>query len=197
MAQALLDMIDRFGGADAVAAMAARVGLSPEQTQAAMAALMPAVAGGMAKSVEANGPEALDAAAAPATALVGEAAASDDAVAHGDGLVNQLFGSSDVTDAVTTRAAAATGLDLSKLAALLPMVATLAAGALGNAGGQTAPAGGGLGGMLGGLLGQATGGGAAPASGGAAGSLLSMLDFNKDGNPMDDILGMVGRLRGR
>lgn len=198
MAQPLLDLIDRFGGADAVSAMAARVGLSPEQTQSAMAALMPAVAGGMAKHVEANGPEALDAAAAPATGLAGPAAASDAAVAHGDGLVNQLFGSSAVTDAVTGHAAQATGIDMSKLSALLPMVASLAAGALGHAGGQAAPAAqGGIGGMLGGLLGQVTGGsGTVPAQGGAAGTLMSMLDFNKDGNPMDDIMGMFGKLRG-
>lgn len=201
MSQQLLDLINRFGGEEAVAAMAARVGLSPEQTQSAMAALMPAVAGGMAKQVDAEGPAALDAVAAPATTLAaGGAVASDAAVAHGTSILGSLFGSSQVTDVVTGNAAAATGLDVSKLAALLPMVATLAAGALGHAGGQSAApaAGGGIGGMLGGLLGQITGGntaGGAPATG-AAGTLLSMLDFNKDGNVMDDVMGMVGKLRG-
>lgn len=201
MSQQLLDLINRFGGEDAVAAMAARVGLSPEQTQSAMAALMPAVAGGMAKQVETQGPAALDGAAAPATELAsGGAIASDAAVEHGTGILGSLFGSSQVTDAVARHAAAATGLDVSKLTALLPMVATLAAGALGHAGGQgTTEAGGGMGGMLGGMLGQITGGataGAAPQTG-AAGTLLSMLDGNKDGNVMDDIMGMVGKLRGR
>jgi len=199
MSQQLLDLINRFGGEDAVAAMAARVGLSPEQTQSAMAALMPAVADGMAKQVEANGPAGLDAAAGQAAAMTsGGAVASDAAVEHGTNILGSLFGSHDVTDAVTGNAAAATGLDVSKLSALLPMIATLAAGALGHAGGQ-APAAGGLGGMLGGLLGQVTGGtasGAAPATG-AAGTLMSMLDFNKDGNVMDDIMGVVGKLRGR
>ncbi len=200
MSQQLLDLINRFGGEEAVAAMAARVGLSPEQTQSAMAALMPAVAGGMQKQVEADGPAALDAAAAPATQLAGGAVASDAAVDHGTNLLGSLFGSSQVTDAVTGHAAAATGLDASKLAALLPMVATLAAGALGRAGGQAAPAEGGIGGMLGGLLGSVTGGSTAAPGGvpatGAAGTLLSMLDRNKDGNVMDDIMGMVGKLRG-
>lgn len=204
MSQQLLDLINRFGGDDAVAAMAQRVGLSPEQTQSAMAALMPAVAGGMAKQVEADGPGALDAAAAPATQLAGGAVASDAAVAHGTDLIGSLFGSSQVTDVVTGNAAAATGLDASKLTALLPMLATLTAGALGNAGQGGATAGGGIGGMLGGLLGAATGGhaSAAPQTGGvaapgAAGTLMSMLDFNKDGNVMDDVLSMVGKLRGR
>ena len=205
-----MELINRFGGSSAVEAMAARVGLSPEQTQSAMAALMPAIAGGMAKQVENDGPDALNAAAAPAVALGGSDIASDTAVEHGTGLLGSLFGSSQVTDAVTSHAAAATGLDVSKLSALLPMVATLAAGALGHAGGQTAaspaaaPAeGGGIGGMLGGLVSQFTGGGAqtaataGAASGGAAGSLMSMLDFNKDGNPMDDIMGMVAKFGGR
>jgi len=197
MSQQLLDLINRFGGEDAVAAMAARVGLSPEQTQSAMAALMPAVAGGMAKQVETQGPAALDGAAAPATKLAsGGAIASDAAVEHGTGILGSLFGSSQVTDAVARHAAAATGLDVSKLTALLPMVATLAAGALGHAGGQgTTEAGGGMGGMLGQITGGATAG-AAPQTG-AAGTLLSMLDGNKDGNVMDDIMGMVGKLRGR
>lgn len=204
MSQQLLDLINRFGGEDAVAAMAARVGLSPEQTQSAMAALMPAVAGGMAKQVETQGPAALDGAAAPATELAsGGAIASDAAVEHGTGILGSLFGSSQVTDAVARHAAAATGLDVSKLTALLPMVTTLAAGALGHAGGQDTTEAGGETGMLGGLLGQITGGatagataGAAPQTG-AAGTLLSMLDGNKDGNVMDDIMGMVGKLRGR
>lgn len=198
MSQQLLDLINRFGGEDAVSAMAARVGLSPEQTQSAMAALMPAVAGSMAKHVEANGPAGLDAAAGQAAAIPGGAVASDAAVEHGTNILGSLFGSSQVTDAVTGNAAAATGLDASKLAALLPMIATLAAGALGHAGQAPAAEGGGLGGMLGGLLGQVTGGtpgGAAPATG-AAGTLMSMLDFNKDGNVMDDIMGVVGKLRG-
>lgn len=199
MAQQLLDLVERFGGADAVAAMAGRVGLSPAQAQSGLAALMPAVAGGMARQVETQGPDALDAVAAPAAGLADPA--SDAAVAHGDGLVNHLFGSPAGASAVASHAAATTGLDMAKLAALLPMVATLAAGALGKAGqAGAAPAEGGLGGMLGGLLGSVTGGGAAPAGAaprGAAGTLMGMLDVNKDGNPLDDILGMLGKMRGR
>ncbi len=58
--------------------------------------------------------------------------------------------------------------------------------------------GGGLGGMLGNMLGGgAASGQAAPAGGGALGGLGSMLDMNGDGNPLDDILGMAGKLTGR
>ena len=188
MSQELLDLVSRFGGSDAIAAMAARVGLTPEQTLSAMAALMPAVAGGLASHVEANGADALDAAAAPATAVVAsDGAASDAAVSHGSGLLGALFGGSEATSAVADHAAAATGIDASKLAALLPMVATLAAGALGHAGGAAAPSSGGIGGMLGGLL-------AGPSGGGAASVLGSLLGGSGGTNALDGILGMM---RGR
>jgi hypothetical protein len=74
-------------------------------------------------------------------------------------------------------------------------------GALGGmlGGGQTAGggAGGGMGGMLGQVLGSVLGGGrpaasAAPAAG--AGGLAGMLDMDGDGNPLNDIIGMAGRL---
>jgi hypothetical protein len=48
---------------------------------------------------------------------------------------------------------------------------------------------GGLGDVLGGML----GGGQRSAGGGTPG-LASMLDLNGDGNPLDDILGMAGKL---
>lgn len=188
MTQQLLDMINRMGGADAVAAMAARVGVSPDQANSAVAALLPMLAGGMAKATAAN-PAGVDEAAGLAAAFTGSAA-SDEAANLGQNILGQIFGGADVTHAVTQNAAAKTGLDAGTLAALLPMVATLAASTLGNtaAARGTAPAGagGGLGGLLGGLLGQ---GGTAGAGG--IGSLLGMLDANKDGNPLDDIMNML------
>jgi hypothetical protein len=46
-----------------------------------------------------------------------------------------------------------------------------------------------LGGLLGGMLGSGAGR-AAP-----GGGLASMLDLNGNGNPLDDIMGMAGRLK--
>jgi hypothetical protein len=175
MSQQLLDLINRFGGENAIAAMASRVGISPEQTQSAMAALMPAVAGGLSRHAETAGPEALDRAAAPAVAASGDIA-SDAAVSQGESLNGTLFGGSGAAT-VAARAAQATGLDPSILERLLPMVTTLAAGALHGSSGPGA-------------------GTAAPGSG-VAGTLMGMLDVNKDGNPLDDIMGMAGKLFGR
>lgn len=185
MTQQIMDMIARMGGADGVAAMAARVGLSPEQAQSAVAALVPALAGGMAKQAQAGNGDIVDQMAGMAAAFTGSAA-SDDAVAQGNDILGNVFESEDVSRAVAVQAAGKTGLDLGALTALLPMVATMAASALGNGTGTVAqPGGGGLGGMLGGLL------GGGQQQGGAAGALMGMIDTNKDGNPLDEIMGMA------
>lgn len=184
MAQQLIDMIARMGGADGVAAMASRVGLTPDQAQAAMTALVPALTGGMAKQAQAGNGSIVDQLAGMAAAYTGSAA-GDGAVAQGNDILGSIFGSKDVSRAVAAQAASQTGLDVNALKALLPMVATMAASALGNGTGTVAaPAGGGLGGLLGGLLG---GGNQA----GAAGALMAMVDTNKDGNPLDEIMGMA------
>ena len=172
MSQQLLDLISRFGGTEAISAMAAKVGLTPEQAQSAMAALMPAVAGGMTRTAQEAGPQVLDQAAAPA-AMVAEHPASvtsDASIAHGSDLVSQIFGGAGGAQAVTDHAAQSTGLSPAVLAQLLPMVTSLAAGT---------------------LAGKASG------PQGAAGTLMGMLDVNKDGNPLDDIMGFAGKLFGR
>ena len=76
---------------------------------------------------------------------------------------------------------------------MLPMLAMLVAGFMAKqrTAGAAAPSsgGGGLGGILGGLLGGQAGGGATSGLGG----LASMLDMDRDGNPLDDIMRMVGK----
>ncbi|GGE08712.1 hypothetical protein GCM10011529_13930 [Polymorphobacter glacialis] len=191
MSQQMMDMIARMGGADAIAAMAARVGISPEQAQGAVAALLPAVTGGLAKQAQAGNGSVVDQLAEAAASYTGSAS-GDGAVAQGNDILGTIFGSKDVSRAVADKAAGQTGLDVGSLKALLPMIATMAASALGNGTGTVGgAAGGGLGGMLGGLLG---GGNAQQGGmGGAAGALISMIDTNKDGNPLDEIMGFLRR----
>jgi hypothetical protein len=80
---------------------------------------------------------------------------------------------------------------------MLPMLAMLVAGYMakqpGEAAPQPAPTGGGIGELLGGLLG---GRAVAPGSPNAAapGGLASVLDLNGDGNALDDILRVAGKL---
>ncbi len=183
MTQQIMDMIARMGGADGIAAMAARVGISPEQANSAVAALVPALAGGMAKQAQAGNGSLVDELAGMAAAFRGSAA-SEGAVAQGNDIVAAML-PDGAAEAATAHAAAKTGIDMAAIAALLPMIATMAASALGNGTGTiAAPAGGGLAGMLGGLLGGGQ-------NGSAASVLMGMIDTNKDGNPLDEIMGMA------
>lgn len=142
-------------------------------------------------------------------------------VGRGNEVLGQIFGSRDVSRAVAQNAAGQSGLDPALLKKMLPMLAMLAAGymarqhgaaGVGGATGATAGAGAGLPGGLGGLVGGAagagglagaiggmlggggSGGAASQATGGGLGGLASMLDLDGDGNPLDDILGMAGKL---
>jgi hypothetical protein len=129
-----------------------------------------------------------------------QALAGPHGVQQGNALLGQLFGSKDVSRTVAQHASAQTGIGADKMKALLPILATLAMGAMAKQGGGAA--GGGLGGLLGGLLGGGMGGGAmdgTPMGGAAApqrggGGLFGMLDLDGDGNPLDDIMGMAGKL---
>lgn len=138
----------------------------------------------------------------------------------GNAVLGAIFGSKDVSRAVADQAAAQTGIGADVLKKMLPVVAMMAAGTLakGAAGnglggllgslaagaGGAAGSGGAGGGMLGGLLAQALGAaaagqgaaapaGAAPAAGGGLGALAGMIDLDGNGNPLDDIMRMVGR----
>ena len=112
----------------------------------------------------------------------------------GNDILGQIFGTRDVSRTVAQDAAGQTGLDPMLLKKMLPVLAMLVAGYMAKQGGASAPAqttgGGGLADMLGGMLGGGTQG---STTGGGPG-LASMLDLNGDGNPLDDILGMAGKL---
>lgn len=107
-------------------------------------------------------------------------------VNRGNQVLGQIFGSKDVSRTVAQSASAKTGLDPSLLKRMLPMLAMLVAGYMAKQRNadtpQPAQGGGGFGDLLGGLLGGRGGGG-----------LGSLLDANRDGNPLDDILRAAGK----
>jgi hypothetical protein len=117
-------------------------------------------------------------------------------VNKGNDILGQIFGSKDVSRTVAGHAAGQTGIDPELLKKMLPILAMLVGGYLSSRGGAQGEGQGG-GGMLGSILGAVLGGGqqAAPASGGGLlGGLGSLIDMNNDGNPLDDIIGMAGKL---
>jgi|LNFM01.1.fsa_nt_gb hypothetical protein len=194
--QALLDA----NGGQLVGQLARNFGLDEAQAGAALKQLVPAVAGGVRNNLgQAGGLEALlgalqrgqHARYVDQPDVLGQ----PDTVADGNAILGHLFGSKDVSRQVAARAAQGAGLDASLLKKMLPVVAAMAMGALNRqAAGNTMNSGAGEGGGTGGpgdLLGGLLGGGGARAGGGAGGLLGAMLDHDRDGSIVDDVLGML------
>lgn len=220
MGMNMMEMILGAAGGQAPQQIGQQFGLDANQSQSAIAALLPAISSGMKRN--ASTPQGL-------AGLLGAVQnghhsqyldnpaqlANEAAVNEGNGVLGHLFGSKDVSRAVAGRASEQSGVSPDILKKMLPMVAMMAMGSLGKQTGSTTPgagfqgmlgqfamqqlmgggqARGGLGGMLGGLL----GGGAkrqaqqaTTAHSQGLGMLGKMLDADGDGNSMDDIFGML------
>ena len=182
MAMSMMDMILQAAGGQAPQQVGQQLGLNQQQSQSAIAALLPAISSAMKQNT--NNPQGL-------AGLLGALQngshdqyldnpaqlGQPQAVNEGNAILGHLFGSKDVSRAVAGRASEQTGIGADVLKKMLPMVAMMAMGSLGkqtsgagmfNQGGsmkgmlaqmamqQLAGGGaskGGLGGMLGGLLG--------------------------------------------
>jgi len=185
-----------------------------DQAASGAEALVPAILGGFKKQVQSQ-PAGLEGLGGLLGQLGGGGlldnvlAPEPTDVSRGNDVLGEIFGSKDVSRAVAQNAASQTGLDPSLLKKMLPMLAMLVAGFMAKQrdGGAAAPfppasgggglgdlLGGGLGDLLGGLLGGRAGGGVSAPAGGAAQGLASMLDLNGDGNALDDILRMAGKV---
>lgn len=192
----LTDIIAQLGG---LQSMAKELGVSESQAATGAAALMPAILGGFKKQAQAQ-PDGLSGLGGLLGALGGGALLDDvlspqpTNVTKGNDVLGTIFGSKDVSRAVAQKAATNSGIDASILKKMLPMLAMVVTGLMAKQSAGAAPAGGGLGGLLGGLLGGNAGGSRAGAGGGGGlGGLAAMLDADGDGNPLDDIIGMMTR----
>ena len=195
----LLQTILNAQNGRAVDDLGQNLGLDRTQTVSAIQGLMPALAGAMAtNAAQPGGLESLEA------ALSGGAhsryldnpsqLAQPDAIQDGNGILGHLFGSKEVSRQVASGASASTGIGADVLKKMLPMLASLAMGALaqratrsstGNV--QLSPSagsGGGLMDMLGPLLGGGGGG-----LGGALGGMLGGQPGNQQGGGIGDLLG--------
>jgi hypothetical protein len=200
----ITDILAQMGG---LQSMAKELGVSETQATSAAEALAPAILGGFKKQAQSQ-PGGLEGLGGLLAHLGGSGLLEQvlgpqpTDVSRGNEVLGQIFGSKDVSRAVAQNAASQSGLDPSLLKKMLPMLAMLVTGYMakqasgGASAAQQAPSDGGLGGGLGGLLGGLLGGGASGTSQGApaSGGLASMLDLNGDGNPLDDIMGMIGKM---
>lgn len=191
------DILQQAGGLQSIAR---EFGLSEQQVTAGAEALLPALLGGFKRQAVAQ-PTGLEGLLGMLGGLGGGGLLDDvlspepTNVARGNDVLGQVFGSRDVSRTVAQNAAATSGLDPALLKKLLPVFAMLVAGYLakqGRSGGPQRPA---PGGSLG-FPGSDPGAGrAAPpvGAGGGLGGLASMLDLDRDGNPLDDLIGLAGR----
>lgn len=198
----LTDILQQAGG---IESMASELGVPPAMARQGAEALLPAILGGFKKQAQSGGIEGLG-------GLLGQLGggglldsvlgSQPTPVDQGNDVLGQIFGSKDVSRTVAGQASAQTGLDAGLLKQMLPILAMMVAGYMAKQGGQSG-GGGGLGDLIGNVLGGAVGGGAAPSAGGlpgglggSLGGLGKMLDMDGDGNPLDDIMGMVNKMRG-
>jgi hypothetical protein len=191
----ITDILAQTGGFKSIAR---ELGVSEGQAASGAAALLPAILGGFKKQAQTQ-PAGLQGLGGLLGQLGGGGLleevlgpqATD--VNRGNAILGQIFGSKDVSRAVAQNASTQSGLAPDLLKKMLPILAMLVTGFMAKqaAAGATQPSqgGGGLGGLLGGLFGRETGGAAA----GAAPGLASLLDMDRDGNPLDDILQLAGK----
>jgi hypothetical protein len=182
----ILEAITGAQNGAAVERLSAQFGLRPEQATSAVAALVPALAAGLRRNMSTDDGLAGLAAAVGSgrheryledpTTLADPATTAD-----GNAILGHVFGSKEVSRQVAAGASQKTGIDPSILKKMLPLVAAMAmAGLSRQSKAAGAPA-------------------ADPRSAGAgfASMLEPMLDRDRDGSVIDDVMGMVGGMLGR
>lgn len=195
----LLEAVMSAGNGGAVRQMAQQFGLEEGAAKGAIEQLLPALARGLSRNTsQAGGLESL----LGALQSGGHAryyedptqAISEAGIADGNGILGHILGSKDASRNVAAHASANSGIDSAILRKMLPVVASIAMGAMAKqmagGGGHAAPQAGAHSGAgvpsLGGL------------GGGNAGSLLgglnSFLDADKDGSALDDVLNLAKKL---
>ncbi len=194
-----MDLTSILKQSGAIGAIAQQLGVNEQIAEMGAAALLPSILGGFKKTAQAQ-PTGLDGLGGLLGQLGGGGlfdsvvAPEPTPIEQGNDILGQIFGSKDVSRSVAGHAATQTGIDPSMLKKMLPILAMLVAGYMakqsGGAAQESGAASGGLGGLLGGLLGGSGGGGQTISAGG----LGSLLDMNGDGNPLDDIIGMAGKM---
>jgi hypothetical protein len=195
----LQDILQSAQGGQTADNLAQRFGITPEQANAAIQALTPALSMGLQQAMQ--NPASLSSIIGQLSApqhqssfQAADGANSDAGIAGGSAILNQIFGGANVVAQIAQQASGVTGLRPDLLSQILPVIATVAAGGLmsamrnqgfgnilgqlgsalpGAGGGSPSPLGGlsGLFGSLMGLFGAFTGGQAQTGASGAQAGL--------------------------
>lgn len=171
----ITDLLLGNDNSGAVGALAKQFGLSEAQARDAVASLAPSLSRGMQHHTkQASGLDDLINALGKGNhakyiddpGVLGRKETTDD----GNSILGHIFGDKEVSRNVATHASQETGLGSSLLKKMLPVVATMVMGALGK---------------------QVFGGNSAPARTESSGILGRLLDADRDGSIIDDVLGMA------
>lgn len=186
---------DALGG-QTVSQISQTIGADEDTTNTAIQAALPMLIGGLARNTQSE-----DGAASLLNALnkdhdgsvlddLGGFLGGGAATSIGSAILGHVLGGRQ--GQVEQGVSAASGLDMSKVGPLLAMLAPVVMGALGKAnqqqGGMDTSS---LAGLLGGTHQEMA------SSSPILGMLGGLLDQDKDGSALDDILGMAGRMMGR
>ncbi|MEM7250285.1 MAG: DUF937 domain-containing protein [Pseudomonadota bacterium] len=175
----LLEMLLKQGDGQAVSQLGKQFGLDDQSTRGVLEQLAPALSRGFKKN--ASTPKGLDELIAALGKGNHQRYADDlshigrkETVDDGNGILGHIFGSKDVSRNVAGYASKETGVSAGIIKKLLPVVASLAMGALSKStqGGRS--------------LSPAQGGG-------LPGVLASFLDADRDGSVVDDLFNLARR----
>lgn len=170
----LLNVLLQENQGQGVEALSRQFGLDTNQTQNVLGQLLPVLVSGLQRNTsQQGGLESLLGALSQGNhsryledpSMLG----TEENVADGNGILGHILGSKDVSREVARQVGANTGLSDSLIRQMLPVVASLAMGALA----------------------KQTGGGQRQEG------LLGMLDMDGDGSMIDDVAGLLGKFFGR
>ncbi|MEO7998431.1 MAG: DUF937 domain-containing protein [Gemmatimonadaceae bacterium] len=188
----LLDQLTQSLGPNALQQISQKLGTDSGTTNSAISAALPVLLGALASNASTpTGANALNNALDQHDGSVlddVEGAMSQGSGGIGEKILSHVLGNKQ--PAVANGIGNATGLDAGKATALLAMLAPLVMGALGKAQRTNGLDAGGLASMLGQERNHIT-------SSGGLGGLLGMLDQNKDGSLVDDVMGIAGKMFGK
>ena len=175
----LVNLLLDSQNSSAIKQLAENFGLSEDAAKSAVSEMVPALSRGLQKNASTSqGLEALTGALSKGNHQryvdQPESLTRDEAVTDGNAILGHIFGSKDVSRQVASHAASTTGLDSGILKKMLPMVATMVMGSMSKQAASSSLPGG-------------------SDTSGASGLLMQLLDSDKDGSVMDDIIGLAGK----
>ena len=156
----LLKLLESAGGAQSLGSLAGSLGLDSSKTNDLVAALAPALLGGLEKQVKSDSglsdfKEALQSGNHQQYLQKPDLMSSLETLTDGNNILSHLLGSKDASRNAAAQAAESTGIDVSLIKKALPMLAGLAMGAMSK--GSNAGSSSSLNDLIGGLMGESSG----------------------------------------